>query len=277
MSHSFAAKLNEIDVINPPISKIDGRNYRNLQFYQATPHIPAASYCTETDCISYEDECSDIYELPDGSYQLTLTIPKSYHHRIIGHMGSTLKKLESDTGCAIEIPKFQSDSEVVIVKGTTQRGIQSVKNRIEIIIETSPEASEVTHFISIPISSPGISAALREFKHRILGASARGVEESIFQDAAKLHITVCALKLHSNEDIQRACTLFNDRVQGLAESCFDNGPVCIELKGANCMNDDSADVHVVYADAEVVGRKEALQVFADQVSSVKSVVIQSRN
>ena len=268
MSHNFAATLNQIDVLKPPILKIDGRNYRNLQLSQATPYIHGTSYYTQTDSICYEDECSDIYELPDGSYQLSLTIPKSYHHRIIGHMGSTLSKLESDTGCAIEIPKFQSDSEVVIVKGYTQGGIQSVKNRIEIILESSPEASEVTHFISIPLSSPGITAALREFKHRTLGASARGIEESVFLDPAKLHITVCALKLHSREDMLRACTVFSNRVPAVIESCFDNRPVSVELKGANCMNDDASDVHVVYADVEVVGRKGALQIFADQVSKI---------
>ena len=267
MCQNFAAKLNQIDVINPPISRINGRNYRNLQLSHTTPYIHGTSNYTETDCVSYEEECSDIYELPDGSYQLPLSIPKSYHHRIIGHMGSTLKKLETDTGCVIEIPKFQLDSDVVIVTGSTQRRILSVKNRIEIILESSPVVSEVTHFISIPILSPGITAGLREFKHRILGAAARGVEESIFQDPAKLHITVCALQLHSSEEILRACSIFNNRVPALMESCFDDRPVFVELKGANCMNDDSSDVHVVYADVEVVGRKNALQIFSDQVNS----------
>lgn len=54
----------------------------------------------------------------------------------------------------------------------------------------------ITHFISIPICSSQIKNSFEVFKTKILnGPPLRGVDESIYQNPDKLHLTISTLVL----------------------------------------------------------------------------------
>ena len=66
---------------------------------------------------------------------------------------------------------------------------------------------DYTHFVSIPLATPEVQHQLRALKESVLAdlsAAAAGIEESLFVDERKLHLTLVMLKLYSEERRQQA-------------------------------------------------------------------------
>ena len=267
---NFANKIKKLDIVNPEMLNIEGRCYRNLQSHDGIVSFSNNIYSASTELCLCEDEDLDIFQLSNDQYQLPLTIPRSSHHKIIGHLGKTLSKLRTDSGCQIEIPKLQEELDTVVISGTSRRAIKSVKNRIEMILSRPSrvyDIPDVTHFISIPISSYEIFDRLGEFKRYIMETSDIGIDESIFQDPNKLHLTICTLNLQSKEDLSNALGIFTTQVRYILDNSISEEAI-IRLKGTECMNDDPSDVHVLYALAEMFGSNITLQTLCDQVRYV---------
>lgn len=81
------------------------------------------------------------------------------------------------------------------------------------VVETDPSdypriyRLDYTHFVSIPLASPTAQASFKTLRDEILAeptAAGAGIEDSIFVDERKLHLTVAMLKLYTFEKRQKA-------------------------------------------------------------------------
>ena len=73
----------------------------------------------------------------------------------------------------------------------------SAWNRIAILVATSRARQDFTHFLSLPLNSPRIQEIFQDFRLRILQdcVGTRGLDETIFQNPGKLHLTVGLMAL----------------------------------------------------------------------------------
>ena len=56
-------------------------------------------------------------DLEERGYRLEVPILKQYHRNIIGKAGSQINKIRDETNCQIELPKENSDSEIIAIIG----------------------------------------------------------------------------------------------------------------------------------------------------------------
>ena len=91
----------------------------------------------------------------------------------------------------------------LVIIGSDRRNIISARTRIDLLVETSRKKMPFTHFLSIPMTHENIIAGFKKFKSEVLnstGKGARGVNESIFQADARLHLTLNIFKLLDDEE-----------------------------------------------------------------------------
>ena len=176
-------------------------------------------------------------------YQLHLSVHNAFFKYIIGSKGETKKKLENETKTRIEIPRRGEDGDVVIT-GKNSSSVLSAKNRIELLISSKRWKEPFTHFVSIPLNDDSIKERFTEFKSVVLNdfSTDNGVEESLFQIPAKLHLTICTLVLLNEEELQRAGKILQDVVHDV----HGEGQLDINLSSLEYMNDDPAAVDVLY-------------------------------
>ena len=90
----------------------------------------------------------------------------------------------------------------------------------------------------------------------------RGLDISLFQRAAKLHLTFGTLTLLNEAEVTVASELLQDSHELLASTLGDQ-PLILHLRGLEYMNDAPTEVDVLYAQLAQGHNKDRLQLLAD--------------
>lgn len=264
-----------MDVIQPQLIRIANRCYRKNPVapswgttereieLRASENDPKLSGPYEVD--DYDSEVPEIdvpiKERDDGSYRIDMPVPSDYFPKIIGKGGETKKQIERDTRTQIIIPK-KGQSGDIIITGFEYKGVVSAYTQIELLVLNARKQLRKTHFISLPLSSPKIKARFLEFQRQLLTSKIAGVDESLFQNPDKLHVTIGLLVLLSEDEKSKAASIFQSFYDGAME-IIEEEPLLMKLEGIDYMNDDPSQVNVLYGQCvDVSGR---LQRLADSV------------
>ncbi|KAG8311631.1 activating signal cointegrator 1 complex subunit [Homalodisca vitripennis] len=133
-----------------------------------------------------------------GRYKTAFHVARVYYGPIIGAKGQNRKRLEDETKTIIRVPRHPQDQDIVIT-GSSRGAVAAARRRIEMTVMSYRSKQQATHFISIPMINPEVKARLNEFKDIVLkDYRTRGVDESIFQNPEKLHLTLCTMVLNDN-------------------------------------------------------------------------------
>ncbi|CAI5658682.1 unnamed protein product [Oreochromis niloticus] len=184
---------------------------------------------------------------------------------IIGKKGETRKRLEFDTKTSINIPKQGVEGQIVIT-GSTKTAVSSAVTRVEVLVESFRRKQPFTHFLSFPLNNSKIQEGFLRFKDEVLKQCSQdhGVEESIFQNPAKLHLTIGTLALLNEMEVRKACEHLQE-CQNFIRDITEGKPLPLEVTGIEYMNDDPAMVDVLYAKVNVRDGSDKLQVIADRL------------
>lgn len=170
----------------------------------------------------------------------------------------TKKRIESETKTQIKIPRQGVDGDICIT-GPTKESVSSARRRIEIIVLAGRNKQQFTHFLSIPVTSDGIR---NEFINTFKIDMQSEVDEKLFQNPKKLHITIATLSLLDNEDRARASQYLQDCQETIIKPIIKQfGLIEIKMCGIEYMNDDPSCVDVLYG--KIIS--EPLQLLADQI------------
>jgi len=263
------------DVLRPEIDVVGGRRYRKVQIkYKGSMNISTSnqSRYTEEDDYAYFDEAESCLSEFDGivksdsGYKLTLeNIPSFYYKFIIGKSNETRKKLENETKARIEIPRDTNGK--IIISARERSHILSAKTRIEVLVESSRQKTPATYFLSIPLISEEITQQFEQFKEAVLQtcAGVRGLDASIFQLPTRLHLTIGLLNLQDDNEVSQAASILSDIASTLVEKYITSNPFTIKLSGIEYMNDDPAEVDVLYAKVSLDDGSNRLQAFVDDL------------
>lgn len=160
----------------------------------------------------------------------------------------------TETSCQILVPKIGSKDTNVIIKSTSKRSIVSAKNRLDLITAAGRAKTQFTHFISAAFTSTEIQENFLRFKNEILNdKEIFGIDDSLFQNSQKLHLTITTLSLLDNEDRSIAAEFLKDCKEYIIDPILEGNPLKVKLEGINYMNDDPSAVDVLYA--KVVSEK----------------------
>ncbi|XP_019868874.2 activating signal cointegrator 1 complex subunit 1 [Aethina tumida] len=215
------------------------------------------------DCLDVEDY--EIVQTKYGKFMTSFYVPGPLQSVIIGTGGKKLRMLEDRTNTKIKVPKTNETGDVKII-GNNERTVASARSQVALVVLTKREKLPVTHFISIPMTSPEIQKNFEKFRDEILnGPKTRGIVPSVFQSPANLHLTLTMLMLLDEKEIEEARQTLKICQQETIHKLFPRGQEhTIVVKGVEIMNDDPSDVHVLYGK---IVQDEKLQQLADEIVS----------
>ncbi|XP_046676713.1 activating signal cointegrator 1 complex subunit 1 isoform X2 [Homalodisca vitripennis] len=197
-----------------------------------------------------------------GRYKTAFHVARVYYGPIIGAKGQNRKRLEDETKTIIRVPRHPQDQDIVIT-GSSRGAVAAARRRIEMTVMSYRSKQQATHFISIPMINPEVKARLNEFKDIVLkDYRTRGVDESIFQNPEKLHLTLCTMVLNDNFERSEAVRVMESCKRDVIDPLLQGNSITILLSGIEYMNDDPNEVDVLYAR---VHANEILQRLVDDI------------
>nr|XP_033798246.1 activating signal cointegrator 1 complex subunit 1 isoform X2 [Geotrypetes seraphini] len=259
-----------MEILRPTLINIGGRIYRKntvqeRSYQNEEDEEEGGFYAGAADCA--DEPCGDIVvEQTEKGFQCTLPVPSPLFKYIIGKKGETRRRLESETRTSISIPKPGMEGDIVIT-GQQHSGVISARTRIEVLVETFRKKQPFTHFLSFPLNQPEIQEHFLQFKEDVLEQCSKdwGVDGSLFQNPAKLHLTIGTLVLLSEQEVQRACEVLLSCKEDFAEKLMGGKTLQVEVSGIEYMNDDPGMVDVLYAKVQTKDGSERLQLLADRL------------
>ncbi|KAM6346815.1 activating signal cointegrator 1 complex subunit 1 isoform 3-T3 [Alca torda] len=222
--------------------------------------LPGPGDCADEPCDAF------VVEETEKGFQCRVEVPSPLYKYIIGKKGETKKKLETETRTSISIPKPGVEGEIVIT-GQHRSGVVSARTRIDVLLDSFRKKQPFTHFLSFVLNQPAIQEKFLQFKEEVLEKCSKdhGVTSSLFQNPAKLHLTLGTLVLLNEQEIQKACDLLQRCKEDFADQIAGGKPLTVEVAGVEYMNDDPAMMDVLYAKVHMKDGSDRLQVIADQL------------
>ncbi|XP_034049573.1 activating signal cointegrator 1 complex subunit 1 [Thalassophryne amazonica] len=259
-----------MEVLRPFLININGRIYRrNIikeEHYEEEQEDLSYMRPQDSEDCDAEETCdSHCIEQTDKGFRCTIDVPSVLYKYIIGKKGDTRRRLESDTKTSISIPKQGMEGQIVIT-GPQRAAVSSAVTRVELLVESFRRKQPITHFLSLPLNNPKIQEGFLGFKEKVLEHCSQdhGVEESIFQNPAKLHLTLGILVLLSETEVRKACHHLQE-CQNVIRDITEGKPLPVEVTGIEYMNDDPSMVDVLYAKVNMKDSSDKLQVIADRL------------
>ena len=267
------------DILRPTILK-----YGQVCFRKTTGHsggsLPRYGHVTDQDLateleLELEDEptcqvendddtegSEDIRKLRTGEYELALPVPSVFFKYIIGKGGATKRSIEQGTRCTLIIPKRGEDEAPIVILGANKRQILSAKQRIEILVWSNRNKEGITHFIGIAINKEQqVIEKFEDFKSQVL-RDFKDIDEQLFQESFKLHLTLPVLYLFTASAERTAVACIRETID-ILKTKLGTPPSLIKLQGLEAMNDDYSSVNVLYSKVSLVDGSPWLQEFAD--------------
>ncbi|XP_065699391.1 activating signal cointegrator 1 complex subunit 1 isoform X1 [Patagioenas fasciata] len=260
-------RRSRMDVLRPTLIRIEGRVYRK-NLIQEQPY----QHEEEQDFFAGPGDCADepcdtfVVEETENGFQCRVEVPSPFYKYIIGKKGETKKRLETETRTSISIPKPGVEGEIVIT-GQHRSGITSARTRIDVLLDSFRKKQPFTHFLSFALNQPAIQERFLQFKEEVLEKCSKdhGVSSSLFQNPAKLHLTLGTLVLLNEQEIQKACELLQRCKEDFVDQIAGGKPLTVEVAGVEYMNDDPAVMDVLYAKVRMKDGSDRLQMIADQL------------
>ncbi|KAM4636012.1 activating signal cointegrator 1 complex subunit 1-like [Discoglossus pictus] len=155
----------------------------------------------------------------------------------------------------------------IVITGQQRNGVISARTRIEVLAEMFRRKQPFTHFLSIALNQPEIQERFLLFKEDVLSKCGkdRGVESTIFQNPAKLHLTIGTLVLLNEKEVAHACELLSQCKEDIIDKIAAGKMLQVNVSGIEYMNDDPAMVDVLYAKVGMKDGSDRLQLIADRL------------
>ncbi|KAK4305080.1 hypothetical protein Pmani_023012 [Petrolisthes manimaculis] len=269
-----------MDITNPSKAWLGGRCYRILNPLATTTNTTSninyaqdddnylyekAQYEDEVECAAEQEEFQ-VEQLNNGKFQCVFPVASSYISYLIGTKGATRKRIENETYTTLRFPGKGQSGDVVI-SGRDIKTVRQARIKLEMLVGQARRRQPATHFLSIPCNTPNIQESFLEFKKQVLSVCGgnRGVEESIFQQPNKLHLTLCVMVLADERERQHALDVLARCPQEVLRKHLNGEVMKVELRGVEIMNDDPGEVDVLYARVAPLTWSHSLQNMAEEV------------
>lgn len=262
-----------MDILKPEVMWIEGRCYR-VNFQDSSFREEEDGQFLDDGFGEENSECPieepgdsfEIETIENGQYGTSLRVPRCYFPYVVGSKGNVRRQIENTTKTQIHVPR-QGQDGCIVITGSTKNAVAVAGRRIKLLVMSARCKQQFTHFLSIPMAGDSIKKNFMAFKERVLDVckNSRGVDTSIFQKPEKLHLTLGTLVImHACEREMAAKTLAECKANIIAPLLRSKLPV-VRMVGVEYMNDDPAEVDILYGKVYAKDGSDILQEVADGV------------
>ncbi|KAF7639239.1 KH domain-containing protein, partial [Meloidogyne graminicola] len=160
------------------------------------------------------------YDPKESTYYDRIQIPGSLIGLIKGKEGYKQRVMEKEFGCKIHFPKKKEKvhgkmTEIKISSIQSAENVKKCLDALEIAVEKARKQAMPTHFVAVPIGLKSVK--IRE-QYANLVQTIRADEElpdecknpDLFISPSKLHLTICVLRLFTEEEVNSAKQFLNE-------------------------------------------------------------------
>lgn len=165
-------------------------------------------------------------------------IPKSRYGLVIGKGGKNKNYIERRFQVKVSVKPEEDACEIL---GSNQKKVMNAVREVFKIAVVNRKMEKASHFVAVKLAGK-LSEEYEKFKGIIetkLNQKRQIVKPT---SESKLHLTLCALAIISEEELEYAKNILNEAVQSLSYS-----QIPLEIKGLEIMNDDPSQVDILYA------------------------------
>jgi hypothetical protein len=177
-----------------------------------------------------------------------------------GRQGATQRRIESESGARLCIPARAAvappGGACVSARAATPEAAAAAAAAVAAAVACAVDSRtiEYSHFFSLPLATPEIIARVDAFRAAALAdadAVAGGLAAQAFTPARHLHLTLCMLKLYTEDARHRAAAALASLAPAVAALAA-AGPLRVRLRGLRVLRGapDGAAAHVLYSTVE---------------------------
>lgn len=143
-----------------------------------------------------------------------------------------------------EAPGREGD-ELVSVRGSSDRRVCVVIKQLKSLFQRERLRKHFTHFVSLPLADSQRQGRFNVYKHMV--SASGGIDERLFVDGRKLHITLLLLRLLSPAEGRDAAAILRDASAEIYDA-VGTQTLLVHLKGNAAFSEgDASTASVVYA------------------------------
>lgn len=133
------------------------------------------------------------------------------------------------------------------------------------LLSVSRRKRPFTHLITVPFNCEPLQSQFIEFKNDVLNSwkDLRGIEDTLFQQPFKLHLTFCVLVLLNQNEVIFAKELLTQSLDKIVRPIIKSEPLKVIIKGLDVIKGNPKRCHVLYA--QIKDESNRLQTIADQM------------
>ncbi|KAL7072063.1 hypothetical protein ACQ4LE_008950 [Meloidogyne hapla] len=166
------------------------------------------------------------YDTKESLYYDKIQIPGALIGLIKGKEGYKQRVMEKEFGCKIHYPKKREKvhgkmAEIKITSPQSAENVLKCRDALEIAVEKARKQAMPTHFVSVPVGlgSIKIREQYQNFVHSIRADDDLPEEcknPDLFISPSKLHLTLCVLRLFTEEEVNSAKLFLDELFQSKA-------------------------------------------------------------
>lgn len=150
---------------------------------------------------------------------------------------------EDETNISVD-----ADAELVEISGGIRERVIESRMKLTKIVLSIRQQLPFTHLITVPFNCAQMRSQFNVFKSVVMTQlSNTSIDEHLFQNENKLHLTVCVLTLVSDEEVKRAQRVFRECCQSVTNDILNNESLRVAVKSLDVMNNNPSKAHILFA------------------------------
>ncbi|KAL8272542.1 hypothetical protein Esti_003541 [Eimeria stiedai] len=161
------------------------------------------------------------------------------------------------------------EDEAVAVRlwGPSERRVCLALKKTQELLVGLRASCPVTHFISLPLNTSDTASRFEVYRHLVLASNYKTIDETLFIQKEKLHVTLLVLRLLSEAEVEAAAAVLKAASPDIYDA-VGTQTLRLHLKGNSCFSDDPSAVKVVYAPLYSSEGPEVLKVTKAKLNSI---------
>ncbi|KAL8435765.1 hypothetical protein ACSSS7_002247 [Eimeria intestinalis] len=212
-------------------------------------------------------------EKEEDHWRVDARIPRHLLRRLLsrknqkGPLSRMLAAL--DVSAEPQRPQEAGEDEAVTVRltGPSERRVCLALRRTQELLVGLRASCPVTHFISLPLNTVDTTSRFEVYRHLVLASNYKTMDESLFIQKEKLHVTLLVLRLLSKAEVEAAAAVLKAASPDIYDA-VGTQTLRLHLKGNSCFSDDPSAVKVVFAPLYSSEGPEALAATKAKLNSI---------
>jgi activating signal cointegrator complex subunit 1 len=183
----------------------------------------------------------------------------------------SLKKLSKSLNTFIILGNVESNDNIdkndvlVTINGENRDKVIETKTKMNKMVVSMRQKLSFTHLITVPFNNDIMRQQFCQFKDQILTEfkDCKGIDESLFQNPSKLHLTFCVLVLLNQNEVLKAKQILNNSLHQIVKPLLNDKPLNVSVNGLDVMNNNPKRAHILFG--QIVDPSNYFQEIADRI------------